>query len=316
MTAPSAHTPFDPAAPFTRADARRVGIAIRDLAGPKYQRVLYNLYVSATTPVTPLLRARAALKVSPAGSHASHHTAGEIWCGWVPKQPHTHVSSRRGQSRCQRRGIRNHDITDDVEVVVRSGVAVSSPAQTFLDLASLVDLVELVTFGDSLVAANHVTCEDLVTAADAWRGRGLRLARRAARLVRKGVDSPMESRLRMLIVLAGLPEPEVNVIIRNARGEWLMRFDLCYPGLKVVIEYDGRQHAEDDRQWGRDIDRREDLDRSGFRLIVVRSTGIYVEPERTLLRIVEALRERGCRTVPRRLKEEWKQYFPGRAGVA
>ena len=46
-------------------------------------------------------------------------------------------------------------------------------------------------------------------------GRGCRLARRAASLAREGVDSPQETRLRLLLVLAGLPEPRVNVIIRG-----------------------------------------------------------------------------------------------------
>jgi very-short-patch-repair endonuclease len=303
---------LDSTLPFTRAEARLAGIPMRDLAGPMFRRLFYNLYVSAATPVTALLRARAALKVSPRRSHASHFTAGEIWGGCVPQQPCTHVSSPREQSRCQRRGICNHDLHDGADVVVHRGVRVSSPTQTFLDLAAVVDLVELVVFGDSIVKSGHVTPAELVRAADAWSCAGRRRARRAARLVRRGVDSPMESRLRMLIVLAGLPEPEVNVVLRNENGEWLVRFDLCYRGLKLVVEYDGRQHAEDDGQWDRDIDRREDLDAWGYRLVVVRSKGIYVEPQRTLERIARALRERGCRTVPRRLKEEWQQYFPGR----
>jgi very-short-patch-repair endonuclease len=303
---------FDPCLPFSRAEARSAGISMTELAGPRFQRIFYNLYVSQAVAATPLLRARAALKVSPQGSHASHFTAGEIWGGWVPDQPQTHLSSPREQSRCQRRGVRSHDINDEADVVTFHGIRVSSPTQTFLDLAAVVDLVDLVVFGDSMVRAGRSTVAELVEAADAWAGRGRKLARRAARLVREGVDSPMESRLRMLIVLAGLPEPKVNIIIRNQNGEWLVRFDLCYPGLKIVVEYDGRQHAEDHKQWDHDIDRREQLDRWGYRLVVVRSKGVYVDPERTLRRIRTALRERGCQTLPRRFNQEWKRYFPGR----
>lgn len=47
--------------------------------------------------------------------------------------------------------------------------------------------------------------------------------------MRQGVDSPMETRLRMLIVLAGYPEPRVNVIIRHENGDWSTRLDLCHP---------------------------------------------------------------------------------------
>jgi hypothetical protein len=35
------------------------------------------------------------------------------------------------------------------------------------------------------------------------------------RIARNGVDSPMESRLCMLLVLAGLPEPFVNHALRD-----------------------------------------------------------------------------------------------------
>ena len=94
-----------------------------------------------------------------------------------------------------------------------------------------------------------MSAEGLRDAALAWHGRGAKLARRAARFVRDGVDSAMETRLRMLLVLAGLPAPEVNFILHHPDGSWWMRFDMCYPALKLIIEHDGRQHAEDSRQW-------------------------------------------------------------------
>jgi hypothetical protein len=59
----------------------------------------------------------------------------------------------------------------------------------------------------------------------------------------------MESRLRMLLVLAGLPEPTVNHIVRDDRGNWVRRFDLAYPDLRIAIEYDGRHHIERQEQW-------------------------------------------------------------------
>lgn len=307
---------LDPSLPFTRAEARAAAISIRQLRGPKYQRLFFNSYVSSAVAVTPVLRAKAALKVSPADSYASHLTAGEIWGGWVPEHTFTHVSSPAEESRCQRRGIRNHESTPAARVVTYRGVRVTDPVQTFLDLCAELNLVDLVVFGDSMVKAGQTTPAGLAEAAKHWQGKGCRLARRAAGYVREGVDSPMESRLRMLIVLAGLPEPKVNFILHNANGSWRMRFDLSYPGLKLIVEYDGRQHAEDHDQWDHDIDRREELDRLEWRLLVVRSTGIFVEPERTLRRVATALRERGCQSVPGRFKDEWRLYFPGRKAKA
>ncbi len=163
----------------------------------------------------------------------------------------------------------------------------SSPTQAFLELAASLDLVELVVLGDSLVKRKHVTPDDLVMAASQWTGSGAARARKAARFVRKGVDSPKETRLRMLLVLAGLPEPTVNVIIRNAEGSWRMRFDLSYPGLKLIIEYDGRQHTESSGQWRRDLRRREELDRLGWRLIVITSDDLHDAPGAVLTRVQE-----------------------------
>jgi hypothetical protein len=189
---------------------------------------------------------------------------------------------------------------------------VTSPTQTFLDLAGSLDLVDLVVLGDSLVKAKRVTPEELTAAASVWDGAGAARARKAARFARKGVDSPKETRVRMLLVLAGLPEPTVNVIIRNPDGSWRMRFDLSYPGLKLIIEYDGRQHAFDTEQWSRDLERREWLDRDGWRILIVISEGIYGEPLRTLQRVKAALEERGAR-VPRSFKQEWTRHFAGAA---
>jgi hypothetical protein len=94
-----------------------------------------------------------------------------------------------------------------------------------------------------MIKAGHTSPKRLIEAAGEWSGRGCRVARRAASLAREGVDSPQETRLRLLLVLAGLPEPHVNLIIRGRDGSWRRRYDLAYEQLRLIIEYDGRQHA-------------------------------------------------------------------------
>ncbi len=309
----SDRTSFSDTDPFSRAEARSAGISNKELRSGRYQRLFYDLYLSAEVVVTPALRAKAVLKVCPPGSQVSHFTAAELWGAIVPSQPLTHLSCPQPGSRTQRRGVGCHRLSGHAGVVRLRGMRVSSPEQTFIDLACVLSLVDLVVLGDSLVRAKRTTVDRLVSAVNAWRGWGSRPARRAVGFVREGVDSPMESRLRMLMVLAGLPEPQVNRIVRDAAGNWVKRFDLCYPDLMLVIEYDGRQHAQSDDQWGRDIDRREDLDGDGWRLIVVRSNGIYVQPQRTLERIADAMRARGAKGVPTRFRDEWRSHFPGRS---
>jgi hypothetical protein len=305
--------PFDDTVPFTRAEARAAGISAKQLTGGRYQRLFYDLYVTAAVVLTPVVRAKAALKVCPAGSQVSHFTAAELWGVIVPHQPLTHLSSPQPGVRSERRGVQSHRLNAHSQAVRFRGIRVSSPEQTFIDLACVLSLVDLVVLGDSLVKARRTTVHRLVEAVNTWRGWGSRPARLAVGYVRKGVDSPMETRLRMLMVLAGLPEPVVNHIEYDAMGAWEKRFDLSYPDLLLVIEYDGRQHADNDTQWDHDIDRREELDIDGWRLIVIRSKGIYAEPHRTLERIADAMRARGSRDVPKRFRDEWRTHFPGRA---
>ena len=83
-------TPFDERSPFTRAEARAAGISAKALIGGRYQRLFYGLYVTAAVVITPLVRAKAVLKVCPAGSQVSHFTAAELWGAVVPHQPLTH----------------------------------------------------------------------------------------------------------------------------------------------------------------------------------------------------------------------------------
>jgi very-short-patch-repair endonuclease len=103
-----------------------------------------------------------------------------------------------------------------------------------------------------------------------------------------------------------------NVIVRIAGGKWRWRFDLCNPEYKLIIEYDGRQHAYDAGQWSHDLERREWLDQDGWRLLVVISDGIYGDPLRTLQRVRSALEERGAR-VPKSFKQEWTRHFMARS---
>jgi hypothetical protein len=180
-----------------------------------------------------------------------------------------------------------------------------------LDLSPGLGLVDLVVLGDSLVKAGAVAPDGLVAAADAWRGHGAKLARRAMRLVRRGVDSPMETRARLLLVLAGLPEPIVDLHLYDDEGVLRARLDMSYARWKVAVEYEGRHHAESSVQWTKDIDRREFLDIELWRLIVVKADGVYGNAERTLKRVEDALRAAGAVGVGI-TSQEWRRYFPSR----
>lgn len=244
MSAASVRThAFNTRLPFTRADARAGGLKEETLRTSLYQRIFYDLYVSAEVPITPRLRAQAALHVAGPSAYASHQTAAALWDLPAPDNANIHLTVPSRNHRCVRQGVKSHLAHPNAATTSRFGIRVATPVQTFLDLAaSAIPLVDLVVLGDMILKAGHTTRLELIAAADAWTGKGRILAKRAAALVRDQVDSPMETRVRLLLIFAGLPEPHINKIIRAEDGTWRLRFDLCYEGSLVIIEYDGRQH--------------------------------------------------------------------------
>lgn len=197
--------------------------------------------------------------------------------------------------------------TNETRVV--HGMRVSTPVRLFAELAGDLSLVDLVVLGDQLVRRGLTSPAELRRRAQRERGERGRLARRAAALVRAGVDSPMETRVRLLILLAGIPEPLVNHPVRDERGDVIRRFDLYWPEAGLVVEYDGRVHIEREQQWVRDLRRREGDENAGLRVLVFVSSDVFRTPGETVRRVFEVLRSRGCPGLPSRPRDEWRTYF-------
>lgn len=294
--------------PFTRAEALAAGIGVGSLTGSRFHRVFRNTYVPSTLPLTTEMCARAALRLAPDGAVIARQTAAVLWGAVVPETPEIHLTLPPG-SRLRVHGI-DARVRRSVESRQRHGMPLTSPGQTFHDLADDLDLVDVVVLGDSFVRIGLGGPSDLVAASSRLTGPGTSAARRAGAYVRAGVDSAMETRLRLLLVLAGLPEPVVNLPLRDPEtGRVRYRLDLAYPKWKIAIEYDGRQHAESTQQWRWDVQRREELEGDGWRLVLVLAADLYRSPGRTLDRVVDAISARGGRVALR--GNTWQRHFPG-----
>lgn len=309
--------PLDEHAPFLRSSGIRTGITRHRLDGPDFHRVFGTVRVRATVALTPLTLTRAARLLVPTAV-ASHQTAARLWGGLVPDTQETHVIVTSARWRRRRPGLHCHvRSTTDTRPVPGTqdgggNLLVTTPEQTFVDLATELTLVDLVVLGDSLVLKAVTTTDALLDAADRATGPGSALARQAAALVRSGAESGMETRTRLLLVLGGLPEPQVNEWVLDDSGRGRYRLDLPYPDLRLAFEYDGRQHAESSTQWGWDLARREWLDGEGWRLVVFRSEDIYVSPWETVRRAQEALAQRGFLVdLPEVAPLEFRRHFPG-----
>jgi hypothetical protein len=227
--------------------------------------------------------------------------------GVVPDTAQVHLALKPG-TRLRVDGI-DARVRHRVQMGRHQGLPLTSPGQTFHDLAEDLDLVDLVVVGDSLVPSGLVSLANLERAATQLSGPGTKGAGRAVAYVRPGVDSAMESRLRLLLVLAGLPEPIVNLPIRDeVTGRVLYRIDLAYPAMEDRHRI-RRSTARRVRPWHWDVQRREELERDGWRLVVVLSGDVYRAPARTLARVVDAVSARGGRVAVR--GETWQRHFPG-----
>ncbi|QHF23715.1 DUF559 domain-containing protein [Rathayibacter sp. VKM Ac-2804] len=255
---------------------------------------------AAVEPVTYSERIAAFAAVMRPGEFFSHATAAHLLR--LPDRRATettplHVSVAPPMRAARRVGVTSHHLWDEAVTVVDAGHPVTDPASTFCHLADSRSLDELVVLGDALVRPDEelgrhglrVDLEILAVRAAQYRGRGGRRAREAVGLVRVGSESPKETLLRLLLIRAGLPEPELNVELYDADGVFVARVDLLYRDQWVVVEYDGDQHRTDQKQYERDIARSEAIQALGYRHLRVRLSGLVGHPEATAARVRRAL---------------------------
>lgn len=303
---------FDARRPFTAEEGRLVGITRKQLRSAAFRTLTRGVYVAADVEDSPDLIAAALLAVAPPLAWVSHASAGRILGLPLPVLPGEHLSVVDEGERPRRTGLTCHISDRSARVVRRDDLVYSAPAQVFVELAEQLALVDLVVVGDWLVRKELVALTRLREFVAASRMKGAAAARAAVAFVRERVDSPMETRLRMLFVLAGFPEPEVNLTVDAGNGR--RRYDLCWPGVKVIAEYDGRHHVEVVEQWEADLERREAIDDDGWRIRVFVAKDIYNTPHLTVDRMAHVLRAAGLPGMPPRLRNDWRVHFPIKDG--
>lgn len=125
--------------------------------------------------------------------------------------------------------------------------------------------------------------------------RGLRKARAALELIRVGVDSPPETFMRLALVEAGLPEPEINELVRDEFGRAVLWPDGAYRKYRISLQYDGGHH-NDPRQYQHDIQRLETTKSLGWEEIRIASADLRGEDPAAVRKIAAALKAKGWRS--------------------
>ncbi|MDQ0892860.1 hypothetical protein [Agromyces ramosus] len=219
-----------------------------------------------------------------------------------------HVSVLHGAPRPRVRGVIGHALERSRTQVLESGpIRMTDAATTWCQLAPMLDLDDLVAAGDFIITGRMpvggrnpmASVERLRAAAELHRGSvGAARLREALELIRYGPLSRRESRLRLRMIRAGLPQPAINYTVRDARLlGWEPMLDLAYPRFRVGIEYEG-DHHRDPKQFRVDVSRYERLYDVGW--LTVRVTADDLPEHRTdaasdalVTRIDARLRSRG-----------------------
>ncbi|GAA3544531.1 hypothetical protein AFL01nite_16590 [Aeromicrobium flavum] len=297
--------------PFSLAEAQARGLTRRALGGARFVRVFRGVYALAGLTMGLREWLLAALLAAPSDAAVSHRTA-LAWYGLDlsgGSDGRLHLSTRQNAV-CREPRIRIHRRLHSISTRDVRGVPVTSPERTFVDCATQFTLVQLVAAADWLIHQRLTTRDRLATYCETRHLDGVAAARRALDHVGPESRSPMESFVRMLLALGGLPVPVCNLDVHDERGIFLACTDFAWPHLRVAVEYDGRWH-EGQRQRVRDRDRREYLESQGWSVIVLVDRDLRV-PVDILRRIDRRLRDHGhTGPAPRLTFDDAALFAPG-----
>ena len=154
------------------------------------------------------------------------------------------------------------------------GIPITTGLRTAFDLGRYLPREEALVSLDAL-CHELVKCgelEQFVT--DRWSWPRTRQIRGLLSLIEPLSESPMESRVRLTLVDAGLPRPVAQLEIRSPDGQLLGRVDLAYPEWKIAIEYEGDHHRERQRS-RRDVARVNALREAGWLVLQFTANDVF-----------------------------------------
>ena len=292
------------------AAALAVGLSRRRLRGGTLIAPVRGVRMPAADAGDLAARCQAIGLAMPAGAAFSHASAAALWGlplprGLDPAAP-VHVIGPAGRPPIDAFAVASHEGLGANETRLLRGVRLTTVARTWADLGATLDDTDLVILTDAVLALSYprTTTSELTAAMTRAAGRrGCRALRRALGRARHFVDSPMETRVRLQLIASGFPCPVVGADLFDNLGCWVARPDLCWPSLRLAIEYDGEHHRTDRAQYARDIHRKEHMEDLGWRSIVLLADDVLRRWSATESRLVDAFVSRGV-TVPSTLGGE------------
>lgn len=289
--------------PFSRAEARAVGLTSRQLDGRRFVRVFPRVYRPADHEMTDrdwVLAAR--LTLPPTAHLTGISRLQQLGLDFGPRRPIHFVVQT--DLHLATNGIFLHR-TKQLPPVDAGGVCIAAAFIAYCARARAIDAIKV---GDWLVHHRHLSAEDVRTLALSalWRDGA-----HEAVWVLDHLDgrsrSLMESETRAVLRFSGLPTPEVNVPVDVGEDIEVIA-DLLYRIWRLVVEYEGVQHQEDRAQYNADLDRYALLRGAGIPYVQV--TKEKLQHSRTLVgEIYRALLALGYDGPAPSFGEHWRQLF-------
>ncbi|MGB5797581.1 MAG: DUF559 domain-containing protein [Mycolicibacter algericus] len=217
---------------------------------------------------------------------AGNSAAALLGAKWV--SPALDAELVYGNHKTPPRLVVHRDTLGPGEVTTVDGMAVTTPARTAFDIGRRTrSRLHAVQRLDALANATEVGVADVeAVIAEHPGARHLNGLRAVLPLVDDGAESYQETSTRLVLIDAGFPTPETQIVVRDAFGGFVARVDMGYRELKVGIEYDGSQHWNDPKQRQRDIDRHVALAEQGW--VIIRVSAVLLRYRRgTLIARVE-----------------------------
>lgn len=246
--------------------------------------------------------------------HLSHVSAAVLWDCPLPQtlsrvDSTVHVSTVGSAPVERRQQVVGHRVAPDrARSTTVFGTRVSTPAAVWYECRTLLDTRDLVILGDHMVGVGRLATLEQLSATIRAGDRGVVRARSAVERIRTGAESPTETSLRLMVVDAGFPEPDLNVDVHADDGRFIGRADMAWPDLRIALEYDGDHHRTDRDAFRRDRSRGNDFTSEGW--VVIRATSVdLARPATVFEHLRRAFDHR--RRAPRRHRPTPRSHFRG-----
>jgi hypothetical protein len=277
---------------FRGSRAVAAGLVTPDrLRGPRFRRLLPDVYCRvAEKPPDLLLRSLAAYRlVEGRGVLSGYSAATLLDAGCAPRADTPAEVIVPGRDLRAHPGlVVRRDRLLACEVTRVRDILCTTPLRTAFDLARGPNREEAVVAVDRLANRHSFHPDRVLELYDRYRGRrGVARIPEVVALASPYAGSPMETRLRLLIMSAGLPRPEVQWVVHDVALRTAFWLDMAWPELKIGIEYEGEPHTAPGRVL-RDIARSTRLVDLGWRLYRYSKLEVFGDPGRIIAELTRA----------------------------